>query len=98
MIGKIEQGIGSVAASEKLKEEGAAQELKGRGQKAIGDAEAALTQATTDHFSVAYDREHEIRERAYWTWLREGLPEGRERDHWHQAEKEFDAEASARSL
>jgi uncharacterized protein YjbJ (UPF0337 family) len=34
-IGKVKQGIGSVVGSEKLKEEGAAQELKGAAQKAV---------------------------------------------------------------
>jgi uncharacterized protein YjbJ (UPF0337 family) len=39
--GKAKQGIGNVVGSDKLKTEGAAQELKGDAQKATGDAKAA---------------------------------------------------------
>jgi hypothetical protein len=31
------------------------------------------------------DREHAIREAAYFIWLREGRPEGRAHDHWQRA-------------
>jgi uncharacterized protein YjbJ (UPF0337 family) len=41
-IGKAKQGVGSVVGSEKLKGEGAAQELKGDAQKAVGDAKNAV--------------------------------------------------------
>ena len=41
-IGKIKQGVGSAVGSDKLKAEGAAQELKGDVQKAVGDAKAAV--------------------------------------------------------
>jgi uncharacterized protein YjbJ (UPF0337 family) len=41
-MGKVKQGIGSAVGSEKLKGEGAAQELKGDAQKAVGDAKAAV--------------------------------------------------------
>jgi uncharacterized protein YjbJ (UPF0337 family) len=44
--GKAKQGIGNVVGSDKLKAEGAAQELKGDAQKAIGDAKAAVKDAT----------------------------------------------------
>jgi uncharacterized protein YjbJ (UPF0337 family) len=40
--GKAKQGIGNVVGSDKLKSEGAAQELKGDVQKATGDAKAAV--------------------------------------------------------
>jgi uncharacterized protein YjbJ (UPF0337 family) len=43
--GKAKQGIGNVVGSEKLKAEGAAQELKGDAQKAAGDAKAAVKDA-----------------------------------------------------
>jgi uncharacterized protein YjbJ (UPF0337 family) len=43
--GKVKQGIGNVVGSDKLKEEGAAQELKGDAQKATGDAKAAVKDA-----------------------------------------------------
>jgi uncharacterized protein YjbJ (UPF0337 family) len=41
-MGKAKQGVGSVVGSDKLKAEGAAQELKGDAQKAAGDAKAAI--------------------------------------------------------
>jgi uncharacterized protein YjbJ (UPF0337 family) len=41
-IGKVKQGVGSAVGSDKLKAEGAAQELKGDAQKAAGDAKAAV--------------------------------------------------------
>jgi uncharacterized protein YjbJ (UPF0337 family) len=44
-IGKAKQGIGSVVGSDKLKGEGAAQELKGDAQKALGDAKNATKDA-----------------------------------------------------
>jgi uncharacterized protein YjbJ (UPF0337 family) len=43
--GKVKQGFGNVVGSDKLKEEGAAQELKGDAQKATGDAKAAVKDA-----------------------------------------------------
>jgi uncharacterized protein YjbJ (UPF0337 family) len=44
-IGKAKQGVGQVIGSDKLKTEGAAQELKGDAQKATGDAKAAVKDA-----------------------------------------------------
>ena len=44
-VGKTKQGIGNVVGSDKLKAEGAAQELKGDAQKATGDAKAAVKDA-----------------------------------------------------
>jgi uncharacterized protein YjbJ (UPF0337 family) len=41
-IGKAKQGVGAAVGSEKLKGEGAAQELKGDAQKAVGDAKSAV--------------------------------------------------------
>jgi uncharacterized protein YjbJ (UPF0337 family) len=45
-VGKAKQDIGNVVGSDKLKTEGAAQELKGDAQKATGDAKAAVKDAT----------------------------------------------------
>ena len=45
--GKAKQGIGNVVGSDKLKAEGAAQELKGDAQKATGDAKAAVPQTSS---------------------------------------------------
>jgi hypothetical protein len=33
--------------------------------------------------------ENAIRERAYAIWLREGMPEGREVDHWMRARRDL---------
>jgi uncharacterized protein YjbJ (UPF0337 family) len=44
-IGRAKQGVGNVVGSDKLKTEGAAQELKGDAQKATGDAKAAVKHA-----------------------------------------------------
>jgi uncharacterized protein YjbJ (UPF0337 family) len=41
-MGKAKQGVGNVVGSDKLKGEGAAQELKGDAQKAVGDAKNAI--------------------------------------------------------
>ena len=35
------------------------------------------------------DREQRIKERAYHIWQQEGCPEGREKEHWHQAMREL---------
>jgi uncharacterized protein YjbJ (UPF0337 family) len=44
-MGKAKQGVGSVVGSDKLKSEGAAQELKGDAQKLSGDAKNAAKDA-----------------------------------------------------
>jgi uncharacterized protein YjbJ (UPF0337 family) len=41
-IGKAKQGAGKVVGSDKMRADGAAQELKGDAQKAVGDAEGAV--------------------------------------------------------
>lgn len=41
---------------------------------------------------MAEDREERIRRRAYDLWQREGAPEGRHQDHWHEAVAQIDAE------
>ena len=41
------------------------------------------------------DRENRIRRRAHEIWEREGRPHGRDAEHWRQAEREIDGEASA---
>jgi len=45
---------------------------------------------------MSSDDTHRIRERAYQIWVREGQPEGRELENWHQAEREW-AEEDARA-
>lgn len=41
-IGSIKQGVGKVVGSEKLQAKGAVQELKGKGQVAVGDVKATI--------------------------------------------------------
>jgi len=40
------------------------------------------------------EKEQRIRERAYQIWLDEGQPEGRDQEHWHQAETQLAPEES----
>ncbi|MBR1155368.1 CsbD family protein [Bradyrhizobium sp. JYMT SZCCT0428] len=44
-IGKAKQGIGEATGSEQLQGEGMIQEVKGKGQKAMGDAKEATKEA-----------------------------------------------------
>ena len=46
---------------------------------------------------MADDREERIRQRAYDLWQKEGAPEGRHQDHWHEATAQIDAEQAADS-
>ncbi|MBX9826462.1 MAG: DUF2934 domain-containing protein [Xanthobacteraceae bacterium] len=34
------------------------------------------------------DLDHKIRRRAYQIWMKEGQPEGRDREHWNRAKAE----------
>jgi uncharacterized protein YjbJ (UPF0337 family) len=47
-IGKAKQGIGEATGSDRLQGEGAIQEVKGKGQKAMGDAKEATKDAAND--------------------------------------------------
>ena len=44
-IGNAKQGLGEATGSERLEGEGVIQELKGKGQKAVGDAKDATKDA-----------------------------------------------------
>jgi hypothetical protein len=44
---------------------------------------------------MADDREARIRDRAYHIWVEQGRPEGREHDHWRQAQDEIEQETQA---
>ena len=44
-IGKAKQGIGEATGSDELQGEGVIQEVKGKGQKAMGDAKEAAKDA-----------------------------------------------------
>ena len=35
-------------------------------------------------------REERIRREAYFIWLRGGMPEGRDKEHWEEAERTID--------
>jgi uncharacterized protein YjbJ (UPF0337 family) len=47
-IGKAKQGIGEATGSDRLEGEGVMQELKGKGQKAVGDAKEATKDAVNE--------------------------------------------------
>lgn len=53
--GKAKQGIGNAVGSEKLRQEGAAQELKGDAQKLAGDTKNAIKDKA-DKVADAIDR------------------------------------------
>jgi uncharacterized protein YjbJ (UPF0337 family) len=44
-VGKAKQGIGEATGSDRLQGEGVIQEVKGKGQKAMGDAKDAVNKA-----------------------------------------------------
>lgn len=44
-IGRAKQGIGDATGSDRMKGEGAVQEIKGKGQQAMGDAKDATKDA-----------------------------------------------------
>jgi hypothetical protein len=44
---------------------------------------------------MTQEHEEKIRRRAYEIWEREGRPNGRDRDHWHEAKHELENEESA---
>ena len=95
-IGKIKQGVGSALGSEDLNAKGRLQEGKGRTQQASGDTMSAQSEGSSSF--AAMDRESMIRTRAYHLWQADGSPDGREHDHWRQAESEIDSEETGRSL
>jgi uncharacterized protein YjbJ (UPF0337 family) len=47
-IGKAKQGVGEATGSDRLQGEGVIQEVKGKGQKAMGDAKQATKDAVND--------------------------------------------------
>ena len=52
-IGKAKQGIGEAVGSEQLEGEGAIQEIKGKGQKALGDAKEVTKEAVNKAAAAA---------------------------------------------
>jgi Protein of unknown function (DUF2934) len=41
---------------------------------------------------MSVDRERKIRERAFAIWVNEEMVDGRDREHWLEAEKQIDKE------
>jgi uncharacterized protein YjbJ (UPF0337 family) len=52
-IGKAKQGIGEATGSDKLQGEGVIQEVKGKGQKTVGDAKEATKDAANNAAAAA---------------------------------------------
>ena len=52
-IGKAKQNIGEATGSDRLKGEGVIQEVKGKGQKAVGDAKEATKDAINETAAAA---------------------------------------------
>ena len=42
-----------------------------------------------DHFISNLPTESQIRDSAYFIWLREGRPAGRDREHWEEARRSW---------
>jgi uncharacterized protein YjbJ (UPF0337 family) len=55
-MGKAKQKIGEATGSERLEGEGAIQEVKGKGQKAVGDAKEATKDALNRAAAKASDK------------------------------------------
>jgi hypothetical protein len=49
-----------------------------------GDTSGPLQNAAT-----ASTRQQRVRERAFWIWIEEGRPLGRDEEHWRKAEAEI---------
>ena len=52
-IGKAKQGIGEAVGSDRLEGEGVIQEVKGKGQKAVGDVKEATKDAVNQAAAAA---------------------------------------------
>ena len=52
-IGKAKQGIGEAVGSEQLQGEGAIQQIKGKGQQALGDVKEATKEAVNKAAAAA---------------------------------------------
>ena len=52
-VGKAKQGFGEATGSDRLQGEGVIQELKGKGQKAVGDAKEATKDAVNKAAAAA---------------------------------------------
>ena len=52
-IGKAKQGVGEAVGSDRLEGEGVIQEIKGKGQKAVGDVKEATKDAVNKAAAAA---------------------------------------------
>ena len=52
-VGKAKQGVGEATGSDRLQGEGVIQEVKGKGQKAMGDAKEAAKDAADSAAAAA---------------------------------------------
>jgi uncharacterized protein YjbJ (UPF0337 family) len=52
-VGKAKQGVGEAVGSDRLKGEGVIQEVKGKGQKTVGDAKEAAKDAANKTAAAA---------------------------------------------
>jgi uncharacterized protein YjbJ (UPF0337 family) len=52
-VGKAKQGVGEATGSDRLQGEGVIQEVKGKGQKAMGDAKQAAKDAANEAAAAA---------------------------------------------
>ena len=52
-VGKAKQGVGEAVGSDRLKGEGVIQEVKGKGQKTVGDAKEAAKDAVNKTAAAA---------------------------------------------
>jgi hypothetical protein len=89
--GKAGGPANTLVGGAKINSASIAESKKIEGEAATPPA-SETQQATNEGADADPARENKIRERAYWIWLREGLPHGRETEHWRQAEAEIDAE------
>ena len=53
VAGKVKQGVGEAVGSDRLQGEGVIQEVKGKGQKAVGDAKEATKDAVNKAAAAA---------------------------------------------
>jgi Protein of unknown function (DUF2934) len=71
----------------------AAKETVGAEQFAKTAAKTSAGSATRKSDKVKSFDEQTIQARAYWIWLEEGQPEGRDVEHWQRACEELEREA-----
>ncbi len=81
----------------KIQSEQELEPSKGVGERFIaGNTPSAAPQdssaSPSQDWGAGAAREEKIRERAYAIWLDQGQCDGRDQEHWQEAEREIDAE------